>query len=29
MEATEKAEIICDVLSAKRAYDIIKLDVKE
>ena len=29
MEATEKAKIICDVLSAKRAYDIIKLDVKE
>ncbi len=29
MEAIEKAKIICDVLSSKKAYDIIRLDVKE
>ena len=29
MESIEKAKIICDVLSSKKAYDIVKLDVKE
>ena len=27
MEASEKAKLICDTLSAKKAYDIVKLDV--
>ena len=29
MEAKEKAKIICDVLSAKKAYDVLKIDVSE
>ena len=29
MESIEKSKIICDVLSSKKAYDIVKLDVKE
>ena len=29
MEAKEKAKLICDTLSAKKAYDVIKIDVSE
>ena len=29
MEAKEKAKIICDVLSANKAYDVLKIDVSE
>lgn len=29
MEAKEKAKIICDVLSVKKAYDVLKIDVSE
>ncbi|MBO4262183.1 MAG: ribosome silencing factor [Clostridia bacterium] len=29
METNEKVKLICDVLNAKKAYDVIKIDVSE